>query len=71
MENNVPVNKRQMLRVRKGVVGFQPVDEKSTKTVSFKVTETEYNNIQRYVKRKKIVNMSEWFRNAIFEMMKK
>lgn len=64
-------SKRQMLRVRKGFVGFQPVDEKSTKTVSFKVTETEYNNIQRYVRKKKIGNMSEWFRNAIFEMMKK
>lgn len=63
-------SKRQKMRVKKGFVGFEPVEEESTKTVSFRVTEYEYENIVRYVNRKKIGNKSEWYRNAIFQQMK-
>lgn len=63
--------KRQLLRARKGLQGFLPAKEESTKTISFRLTETEYKGIKKYVSKKGIPNMSEWIRDAVFKQMSK
>jgi len=58
---------RKKLTTRPGVKGFVPLEEKSTKVISFKCTPTEFEAIEYFFNKSNSNNRSEFIRERIFK----